>query len=496
MFLKMKFINELKTKQISEIMNLYKLLNKVLSAGIIIFSVSSAAIPQSKTYTLDDAINTALSNNRDIKVAELNVKKSKDAVDEAFGYALPSLDLSASFNHFLKKPKTPFPDFEALLTNATYSILFDENVIPRDESKYKPIATQLQSFVQTNSYETSLLLTQTLFNSAVFRGIGASQIYLDLSKEELKRKISSTILDVKKAFYGVLLTKQLLEITTASYNNALENLKNVKALNAQGLVSDYDAMQAEVRVENIKPVVLQIENNLKDVKNSFKIVIGVNQQEEVDVEGEFLYSKEEIPEITGTIEKAMESNYSISSLKLKMRVDEAFIDLDRSEYWPSLYAFGNYTYAGSSDNFKFQNYSSTVVGLTLSINLFNGERTKNKVQQSEISLKQSGEQLLQLKDYISTQVKAKIYELNRVKSSLDAQERNVGLAEKAYDISIVRYKEGTGNQLEVQNADMELKQARINRLQTIYDYIIAKSGLDEILGNIDPEYMDTMNIEE
>ena len=478
-------------------MNLYKLLNNILITGVTVLSVfSSAGFAQSKIYTLDDAIHTALNNNRDIKVAELDVEKSKDAVDEAFGYALPTLDLSANFNHFLKKPKTPFPDFEALLTNATYSILFDESVIPRDNSKYKPIQTQLQSFVQTNSYETSLTLTQTLFNSAVFRGIGASQIYLDLSKEELKRKVTSTVLDVKKAFYGVLLTKQLLEITTASYNNALENLKNVKALKTQGLVSDYDALQAEVRVENIKPVVLQIENQLKDVKNSFKIVIGVNQQEDVDVEGEFQYSKEEIPEITGTIEKAMERNYSISSLKLKMQVDEAFIDLDRAEYWPSLYAFGNYTYAGSADNFRFQNYSSTVIGLTLSINLFSGERTKNKVQQSEISLKQTGEQLSQLKDYISTQVKAKIYELNRVRSSIDAQERNVNLAGKAYDISIVRYKEGTGNQLEVQNADMELKQARINRLQTIYDYIIAKSSLDEILGMVDPEYIDMLKIED
>jgi outer membrane protein len=478
-------------------MELHTFLKNVLVKVIIaVFIFSSISYSQSKVYTLDEAIITALNNNRDIKVAELDVEKSQEAVHEAFGYALPSLDLSANFNHFLKKPKTPFPDFEALLTNATYSILFDENVIPRDESKYKPIQTQLQSFVQTNSYETSLLLTQTLFNSAVFRGIGASQIYLDLSKEELKRKVSSTILDVKKAFYGVLLTKQLLDITAASYSNALENLKNVKALNEQGLVSDYDALQAEVRVENIKPVVLQITNNLKDVKNSFKIVIGVKQEVEVDVEGEFLYAKEEIPEIQDAIEKAMESNYSINSLKLKMQVDEAFIDLDRAEYWPSLYAFGNYTYAGSADNLKFQNYSSAVVGLTLSINLFNGEKTKKKVQQSEISLKQTGEQLSQLKDFTSTQVKSKIYELKRVQSSLDAQERNVSLAEKAYDISVVRYKEGTGSQLEVQNADMELKQARINRLQTIYDYIIAKSSLDEILGKVDPKYLDKMKTED
>jgi outer membrane protein TolC len=473
------------------------MIKKILKKGVLILSIISfTGYPQPKVFTLDDAITAALDNNHDIKVSKLEVYKSQEAVHEAFGYALPSLDLSASFNHFLQKPKTPFPDFEALLTNATYDILFNENIIPRNDSKYKSVQTQLQSFVQTNSYETSLLLTQTLFNSAVFRGIGASQIYLDLSKEELKRKVSSTILDVKKAFYGVLLTKQLLEITSASFNNALDNLKNVKALKQQGLVSDYDALQAEVRVENIKPVVLQIENNLKDVKNSFKVVIGIDQAQEVDVEGEFIYNKEEIPDIYETIDNALKSNYSINSLKLKMQVDDAFIELDRAEYWPSLYAFGNYTYAGSSDNFKFQNYSSTVVGLTLSINLFNGDRTRNKVEQSEIALKQTEQQLSQLKDFITTQVKAKIYELRRVQSSLDAQERNVTLAEKAYEISVVRYKEGTGNQLEVQNADMELKQARINRLQTIYDYIISKSSLNEILGNVDSKYINRMKVED
>ena len=82
---------------------------------------------QSQIITLDEAINLALENNMDVKVSLLNSQKSRAAVREAFGYAMPSLDASADFAHFLKKPKMPFPDFTALLTNATYSILFDEN---------------------------------------------------------------------------------------------------------------------------------------------------------------------------------------------------------------------------------------------------------------------------------------------------------------------------------------------------------------------------------
>ena len=70
---------------------------------------------QIKIYTLEEAINTALSNNRDIDISVLNTEKSEAAVNEAYGYAMPTIDAAANFSHFLEKPKTSFPDFEALL---------------------------------------------------------------------------------------------------------------------------------------------------------------------------------------------------------------------------------------------------------------------------------------------------------------------------------------------------------------------------------------------
>ena len=175
---------------------------------------------------------------------------------------------------------------------------------------------------------------------------------------------------------------------------------------------------------------------------------------------------------------------------LKRQVDEEFIALDRSEYWPALYAFGNYSYAGSGEEWKFQTYSSAIVGLSLSMNLFSGTRTKNKVEQSTIGLLQTEQQINQTKDKIAAGVKMKLHDLNRVESTIEAQERNVNLAMRAYEIASVRYREGTGSQLEIQNADVALQQARTNLLQSIYDYVIAKSELDELLGSIEDEYLD------
>ncbi len=457
-----------------------------LAAGIFFPDVVFA---QSKTLTLEEAINTSIKNNRDIIIAALNVNKAGAAVDEAFGYALPSVDLSANFSHYLQKPKMSFPDFEALLTNATYGILFDENVLPYDAKKFLPMDNKLQSFAQANNYQAQVQLTQTLFNSAVFNGIGASKIYLDLSQEELRRVVSETVLNVKKAFYGVLLTKNLYEVTSLSFKNAQDNLNNVKAYQNQGLVSEFDLLQAEVRVENIRPVLLQMENTLKNAKDGLKIVLGINQNENIDVTGELEYEKYSIPGADETVETALKLNYSLKSLRLKKDVDEAFIDLDRSEYWPSLYGFANYSYAGSSDDFKFNNYSSAMVGLTFQMNLFMGGQSKNRVEQSEITVKQTASQINQVEDYVSSQVKQKLNELKRVESLLDAQERNVKLAQRAFEIATIRYKEGTGNQLEIENADVALRQARTNRLQAVYDYIVAKSELEQLLGSSVESYM-------
>lgn len=468
-----------------------KILSRLLLICIIAFQGTLTAQPE--VFTIESAIKTALRNNREIMAAQMNVDKSEAAVREAFGYALPSVDVSGQFYHFLKKPKMAFPDFAALLGNATYGILFDEGVLPRDDSKFKPVNSILQSFSQSNNFETKVQVTQTLFNSAVFRGIGASQIYLDLSKEELNRVTAATILSVKKAFYGVLLTKSLLEITEASFSNAQDNLTNVKAYYQQGLVSEFDMLQAEVRVENIRPVVIQMKNMLDNAKNGLKLVLGLDQNAIIDVSGDLKYYQEVFPDEILTAEIAMSNNYGIKSLYLKKQVDEEFIALDRSEYWPALYVFGNYSYAGSGEEWKFQTYSSAIVGLSLSMNLFTGMKTKNRVEQSTIGLLQTEQQINQTKDQIAVAVKMKLQDLKRVESIIEAQDRNVNLAKRAYEISNIRYKGGTGNQLEVQNADVALQQAKTNLLQSVYDYVIAKSELEELLGKVDAEYLEIVS---
>lgn len=463
----------------------------MLKIKIILFGTMLSIVPlfgQEAQIELDDAIKVAIQNNRTIEIAKMDVDKAHAAVAEAFGYALPSVDVSAGFTHFLEKPKTLFPDFEAMLNNSTYGVLFDESIIPYDQSKFMPMDFKLQSFALSNNYQAQAQVTQILFNSAVFRGIGATRIYLDLARENLKRTIAKTVLDVKKAFYGVLLTKDLYEIAQTRFTNADDHLQNIKAMREQGLVSEFAELSASVQVENIRPILVQLENANIDATNGLKILLNIEQDKEVEIVGKMDYQLEDLPTEGELISEAKKSNLALKTLKIKNLLDDEFAAINRSGYWPTVAAFGNYTYAGSGEEWDFQNYSSSTVGLSFSINLFQGGRTKYKVEQDVIVSKQTTEQIRSLTDATEMQVKSKLNDLIRVKKQIEAMIQNVSLADRAYKIADSRYKEGEGSQLEVKDADVMLANARINYTNAVHDYIVAKASLYNLVGRIDKEY--------
>ncbi len=454
----------------------------------LLFLMASLVWAQGQSLTLEEAVQTALKNNREIRTGILEVDRASAAVNEAFGYALPSLDISANFSHFLQKPKMAFPDFRAMLNNASYGILFDEGIIPFDQSKFLPMGTKLQTFAQENNYQAQAQVTQILFNSAVLRGIGASHIYLNLSKEKLKSTVSKTILDVKKAFYGVLLARDLRDIANARFVNANEHLNNIKAMRAQGLISDFQQMQAEVQVENIRPIILQLDNVLQSAQNGLKILLNIDQNTPLQIIGKMEYSKEALPSEADLINETHESNPTLNTLRIKQQLDDELAAIDRGGYWPTLAAFGNYTYAGSGEGWDLSNYTSAIVGVSFSINLFQGGRTARKVEQDMIVSRQTGEQISTLSDAFTARIKSKLNDLKRVEKLVELMQSNITLAERAYTIAGNRYKQGLGSELELKDADVALSQAKTNYSNSVHDFLIAKAELFDLAGRVEPEW--------
>lgn len=427
----------------------------------LIFSLNA----QERELNLDEAIQLAAKNNNSLEMARLEMSKADQQVREAYGNAMPSLSFDGTYTRALKKPVFFLPDFDN-----------------PDNGEVTPI-----EIGSDNSIAVGFTAIQVLFNSAVFTGVGTAKIYQKSSRELYRAEYNKTVSDVKKAFYQVLLSQQVYETTKASMANAEENFRNVKILNQQGIVSDYDLIRAEVQVENIRPRVIEAEQNVLVVTNALKILLGIDAETKVRVKGELA-----LLEVDSTLlnaQTAIENNANLHALQYQKQVNREIATIRRSEFLPTLSAFGNYQWQAQKNSFDFAQkdfVGTSQVGLSLSINLFNGFQTSARVYQAKIDELKVEQQVRYTRESIKTTLQSIALRLEEAHKRVTSQSRTVELAEKSYKIANTRYQTGSGTQLEVNDADLALLQARLNRIQAVYDYMVTRVDLEEILSYHNP----------
>jgi outer membrane protein len=421
-----------------------------------------------RLVTVQEAIDGALRNNHDLVAARMDVAKADALVSEARGYALPSLDVKGTYTRAIKKPVFFFPN------------IFDEDSSKRSEILPIEIGAD-------NSFDLTLSATQVLFNMAVFTGVGAAKVYSQAAHELYRAKIVETVTSTRRTFYGVLVAREVRAMTSANVKNAEENLQNVKILARQGLASEYDQLRAEVGAANIRPELIRADNDYTLALNNLKIAMGIPFDERIEVSGELQF----LPVDPGILHDALEAvtihNPSLAALRKQAELSEAAMNVERANFYPTLAAFGNYQYQAQKNSWKISTADfvrSAVVGLSFSLNIFNGLRTVSRIEQAELDSRKIQQQIAGTETNLRTATQSVLMQLKRAEERIEAQERTVEQAEKGYRIATVRYTSGAGTQLEVNDAQLALTQAKVNRIQALYDYVNAAAELDRLLGRL------------
>jgi outer membrane protein len=417
------------------------------------FFQALAAAQESRSLTMEQAIEVAVTNNRNLASARLDMEKAGDQVREAYGLAMPTLSFGGTYTRALKVPV----------------------IFLTIDNKVTTIKLGLP-----NTYQMGFTASQVLFNSSVFTGVGTAKIFQKVSREAYRASYNSTVSNVKRAFYNVLLARQVDETSKASLGNAEDNLANVRTLHKQGMISDYDLIRAEVQVENIRPSVLESEKNVLVATNTLKITMGLEAENAIDVKGELGFIEADSSLIDPA--KAIANNASLLAMHYQREVNEAFSAIRRSEYMPTVSAFGNYQWQAQTNALGVTGkdfIASSQAGISLTINLFNGFQTTARLQQAKVDERKIDQQIEAAREILKTQLQSVALRLQEARKRIFSQQRTVELAEKSYKIAKVRYQTGSATLLEINDADLALLRARLNRIQAIYDYAMAKTDLEE-----------------
>ena len=439
----------------------HRIKGKIIFILFVFITISNSVFaqqpPDTLYYTIDEAIAKAVENNWDIKISQKEIQKSQEQIDEAYSNAFPRIEFTGRYVRNIKLPVLFIPP------NTAFN--------PTDQ-------TQTFELGSANSVDATFTLSQVLYSQKVNTAIKIAGEYSDYSIEGKKATQQGIVLAVKKAFYTILLAKQLVNVSKQNYQAAKANFDNVSSLYKHGAASEYDFLRSEVQVANTQPMLIQAENNLALAKSSLKNLLAVDIDKPIEVKGKFIY-EELMPEFVEEESKnAVENNPVVKQLKIQESLLDKNVTIQRADYFPTLAFFSQYQFQTQDNTFRVKDYSwakSFMVGLQLTYTLFDGFGRSARIEQAVIDKEKVNLGKRKLEEGLKVQIQQAQMKMDEAKKRIKAQGKSLEQADKALKISQTRYKSGVGTQLEIIDTQAALTYAHTNYSQAIYDYLIAKA---------------------
>ena len=457
----------------------------------------------SQTLSLDQCIQYALENSVNIKNAVLDEKIADARVKETRGIGLPQVDGSVSVQHNKTLPRF-FATYETVQGFAGKN---EDGTNRLDIAGMKPtdVVASSNFFQLPSGGNAALSINQILFNGSYLVGLKAANAYLELSVRSTQQTKEQAVQQVTKAFYGVLINKDRMNLFDNNIARVDSLLKTTKALHQNGFAEGIDVDRIQVTLNNLKAERDKFYNLQELSTQLLKFQMNFPMDQPLDVAGDIASLK---------IDEDMLKNYELNwdftqrseyeLLESNRKLQNLDIKNKHSTSLPSLSAFANLGYSTQSPNisglFKTSTdlsdngqigpdkwYPYTMFGLSLNVPIFSGLQRSYRLQQAKLNLLKIENNFSSLKAVIDLEVKqAAINYLNAIKS-LESQRANSGLAENIARITKIKYEEGVGSNLEVIEAEGSLKESQINYYNALYDALIAKVDLDKAYGKLLPQ---------
>lgn len=455
-----------------------------LTVGSLMAQVDTAS---NHYFNLKDCITYAYEHQTSLLNADLDRKIAEAKVRETIGIGLPQINGTLDFNDFLKRPVTLFPDF---VGPAIYDVIRTQNirdangnaiVRPNNVGGLQPI-----SFQQKYNSSLSLSVSQLIFDGSYFVGLQASNTYKELSQRLYSRSKIETNVSVTKAYYLILVSNEQVDLLNVNIAQLKKQLNQTQALYTNGFAEKIDADRLTVLYNNLTTEKQNILRSLELGVNLLKFQMGMPVNHQLNLSGkisEIKFDKIEIKNDTSAYTNRVE--YALAQTQLKL--NELDLKRYKSQFLPSLAAFGNSSFQYQNNTFGDlynKSYPSVVVGLKLNVPIFSGGQRLYKVKQAQYLVQKSNNDLSNTKNGINLDIKKSITDYTNSITSLENQKSNLNLANEVLRVSKIKYEQGVGSSIEVTQAQTSLKEAENNYINALYEALKSKVDTEKATGLI------------
>lgn len=430
----------------------------------VLHAQTSSTTHDTLRLSLDSAIVLALDQSPTVKIADLEVERVRYGEKEVWGNVFPSLNGSFQYTNNVMKPVMFMPEgFAAMMGGRRFM-----------EIGYK------------NSLNAGLSAGLPIINFALWENIKSKQLEMDLILEKARSSRLEMKKSVRDAYYKLLMAIYSAKVLQDTYDNANKTLKHTEDAYTQGAVAEYDFIRAQVQVGNLKPNLISASQGVELAAMQLKILLGIDLNIPIVLTEQWEQFEQHLLSSVPSQPPSPSNNTNLRQMDLNIRLSQNKLNLIKTQYLPTLTAFGQIGYQTQSEDFKISEYqwvSSASIGFQLSLPIFSGFTRHHRYQQMKIGLKELEYQRKLTEDNLTLAMQAALNNMKAAQEQIFSTKNAVTQAERGAEIANLRYEVGTGTILELNDSEMALLQAKLNYTQAIYNYMNAKNNYETLISN-------------
>jgi outer membrane protein len=357
------------------------------------------------------------------------------------------------------------------------NLRFSQLLLSRDQTSGLTGATQqFKDYFSNFSVEfTQPILTPNV--SAITQT--ANETALAQAETDYLADQMNLVYNVTENFYSVYQLTRRLEIVREQVAQNEESYTTAKGKYEAGLIPEVDVLQSDVDLASSRNDYLSTEREHKRAKNSFRLLLGIPTEEDLSVAGEVLYAPVIIDSAVA-VESALRNRTEVLSAQRRILLAEGSIGTAKSRNDFRLDVTARYGLDRNDTLFQnvFHDFNrSRSASLTLSVPLFDWGSNGLGVEAAEVQYKNA----ILAAEYTLQEVRQDVIDLlNRIEvagSRIRVLEKSVAVAQKGYDISLQRFRNGAITRNDLTLAQQRLTLAKTNSLNALIDYKIGLADL-------------------
>lgn len=443
--------------------------------------------PVRHELSIDQAIAYAKANNVQVKNALLDIKLQQQQNREITASALPHLNGSIGTTYNPNVATQVIPNF---ISPSTYQVLIDEGVkdgngnpiqMPTD---FGFIPAQFGTKYSTN---VGLSLSQLLFDGQVFVGLQARNTSMEWRERSAALTEETIRTNVYKLYYQLAASRTQVNLINANIGRLEKLQHDTRIIYENGFAEKLDVDKVSVQLVNLQTEKNKLLNTISNGYYGLKVLMGMPVKDELVLTDSITdegIKKGMLEAETYSYGDRNDYNYALLGQKL----GEFNVRRYKLSQIPSIALSGNYAKNAQRDKFNFFEkgdwFTISAINLNITVPLFNGFATRSKIQQAKIELDKTKNQLAAMRQSIDNEVVSARNNFKSAVLTMDFQKKNMELAENVYLQTKRKYEAGTGSQLEINAAQVDLQAAQTNYINALYDAIIARIDFQKATGKL------------